>query len=84
MLGNGPRQAIGLGTWILKCKNMNWIYRTLSDAHSLLTASFGERETASRTCAPRTPASPVLRILDPRLALAIFAAKSQQRNIDRR
>ena len=45
MLGNGPRQAIGLGTWILKCKNMNWIYRTCSMRHSLLTASFGERET---------------------------------------
>jgi hypothetical protein len=55
---------------------MNWIYRMFPMRHSLLTASFRERETASRTCAPRTPASPVLHILDPHLALAIFAAKS--------
>ena len=40
MLGNGPRQAIGLGTWILKCKNMNWIYRTLFDASFTLDGKF--------------------------------------------
>ena len=45
MLGNEPRQAIGLGTWTLKCKNMNRMYRTGSMRHSLLTASFRERAT---------------------------------------
>jgi len=40
VLGNGPRQAIGLGTWILKCKNMNWIYRTLFDAPFTLDGKF--------------------------------------------
>ena len=50
---------------------------------SLLQPIFGETTSrASRTYASRTPASPVLRILDPRLALAIFAAKSQSRDID--
>ena len=34
------------------------------------------------TCASRTPASPVLRILDPRLALAVFAANSKRQHID--
>jgi hypothetical protein len=52
--------------------------------HSLLAASFGERETRVKDVRSRTPASPVLRILDPRRALAIFAAKSQRRDIDRR
>ena len=40
MLGNGPRQAIGLRTRILKCKNMNWIYRMLSDAPLTLDGKF--------------------------------------------
>src|SRR5579863_4669855 len=39
---------------------------------------------ASRTLAALAPASPVLRILDPRLALAIFAANSKWRHIERR
>ena len=40
VLGNGPRQAIGLGTWILKCKNMNRIYRTLFEAPFTLDGKF--------------------------------------------
>ena len=46
MLGNGPRQAIGLGTWILKCKNMNWIYRTLFDAPFPLDGKFRRARNA--------------------------------------
>jgi len=40
VLGNGPRQAIGLGTWTLKYKNMNRIYRTVFDAPFTLDGKF--------------------------------------------
>ena len=52
---------------------------------SLMLLIVGETtRRASRTRAMRAPASPVLRILDPRLALAIFAAMSARQGIDRR
>jgi hypothetical protein len=38
---------------------------------------------ASRTLAALAPASPALRILDPRLPLALFAANSKRRHIER-
>ncbi len=57
---------------------------TLCDSRSLLANIFGETtRRASRTYASRMPASPVLRILDPRLALAIFAANTKWRHIER-
>jgi hypothetical protein len=57
---------------------------TLCDSRSLLANIFGETtRRASRIYASRMPASPVLRILDPRLALAIFAANTKRRHIER-
>jgi hypothetical protein len=57
---------------------------TLCGRRSLLANIFGEAtRRASRTYASRMPASPVLRILDPRLALAIFAANTKWRHIER-
>jgi hypothetical protein len=49
VLGNGPRQAIGLGTWILKCK-------TLFDAPFTLDGKFrreGDARQGRALCARR-------------------------------
>lgn len=49
-LGNGPRQVIGLRTWIQKCKNVNWIYRMLSDAPLTLDGDFRCQEPTAKNC----------------------------------
>jgi hypothetical protein len=57
---------------------------TRCDNRSLLANIFGEAtRRASRTYASRMPASPVLRILDSRLALALFAANNKLRHTER-
>jgi len=65
------------------CMSSRLIEPTLCDSRSLLANIFGETtRRASRTYASRMPASLVLRILDPRLALALFVANTKWRHID--
>ena len=76
-----PGHAIWLRPWIAKLHELG-VDQTDAVRQPFAAGNiFGETtRRASRTCASRMPASPVLRILDPRLALATFAANSDWRH----
>ena len=75
-----PGHAIWLRPWIAKLHELG-LDRTDAVRQPFAAATFSaSARRASRTCASHMPASPVLRILDPRLALATFAANSDWRH----
>ena len=86
MLGNGLRHAIGLRPWIPK--KIRWIDRARSAAsielkllitsRSLMPTHYRrDDETSLKDAGAPASAAPMLRILDPRLSLANYAAVSK-------
>ena len=77
-LETGPGHAIWLRSWIAKLQEFGLDQAEMLRQPFAAGNIFGETtRRASRTCASRIPASPVLCILDPRLTLAILAANSE-------